>query len=715
MKDVQKPELICDREPIHLPGSIQPHGVMLVVDLPTLAVRYAAGDVEALLGVANWQGLPLADIIGPVLAGRVRDLQEARGLTSFLGQCEAANGAPLDIGASFNGGFALIEFEPAGVEAPGTAVLDRIQAAIGGFEQAASLRSLCERGAEAVRRLTGFDRVMIYQFLDDDAGKVVGEARREDLHSFLNHHFPASDIPRQARALYLRNLTRTIPDIAYVPAPLRPAWAEPEPLDMSDSVLRSVSPVHLQYLANMGIRASASISIVKDGALWGLIACHHETPRALTFEMRIAGRTLAAAFAQQVKAREEADGYRERIRLRSAEDELVRLLSRDGLLDEVLANHLTEVRRALGADGIAIIRGQELIAGGIHPDEPSIRALAQWLLKRQGETVFATANLQAHYPPGLMFRNDASGVLATVLSAEEPWLLIWFRTEHIETIRWAGNPHKAPTGPGEMLTPRASFDAWAETVRGRSRRWSLPEIEAAGRLRIALLDVRHNRQLRDLNRQLTQILHDKETLLQQKDFLIGEVNHRVQNSLQLVSGFLSLQARAAEDEALRGALDEARRRVGAVALVHKRLYRGDQIQLVDLGRYVEELCFDTITSMGGDWGAHLTLDVSPVMVPTDRAVTLALVLTELLININKYAYGGRPGPIEIRLLEERSNLQLRVTDQGRGRANAQSGFGSRMMEGLVKQLGGTLFYQDNHPGLSALLTAPIEAPSGGAA
>ncbi|MEJ8628978.1 GAF domain-containing protein [Sphingomonas sp. I4] len=174
----------------------------------------------------------------------------------------------------------LIELEPGIVDAPwgkGSA-LSWIDAAVTSFERTADLPMLFDRAATTFQMLTGFDRVMLYRFLDEDAGRVVAEARSANLPSFLHHHFPASDIPKQARALYVRNKTRSIPDVDYVPAPIRPEGFET--LDLSDVSLRSVSPVHVRYLKNMGVAASASISIVKDGLLWGMIACHHYTPAA---------------------------------------------------------------------------------------------------------------------------------------------------------------------------------------------------------------------------------------------------------------------------------------------------------------------------------------------------------------------------------------------------------------------------------------------------
>lgn len=699
----------CDREPIHIPGAIQPHGLMLVVDAAGQSVNHGAGDIEGRL-TADWMGRPLADILGGELAARAAGAGDGVH-EGFLGRYVSHTGEGLDVSAHRSGDHLIIELEPTHAGPASASLLGALEAAGAGFERAPSLRALCERAVVEFRRLTGYDRVMIYRFLDDGAGQVIAEDRREGMSPFLNHHFPDTDIPRQARQLYIRNLVRVIPDISYSPAPLRPAWTEAEPLDMSDSILRSVSPVHIQYLKNMDVGASASVSIIKDGALWGLVACHHETPLVIPYEARAACRALTGGLARQIKAREEAEGYRERIRLRSFEDQMVELLSREGTLDAAIARHLPQVRNMFSADGVAVVRGKDLITDGQCPVGKAIMALARWAAPRSIDAVFHTDRLSEVHPAAEDYSAAASGLLAITLTTEEPWVVLWFRAEEMQVVEWAGNPHKdADAGESAVLTPRASFSAWKETVRGQARRWTVPEIEAAARLKLAVLEVRRTRQLRELNQRLLDTLAEKELLIQQNEFLIGEVNHRVQNSLQLVSSFLALQGRGSNDANLQGALEEARRRLNAVALVHRRLYRGEQIEVVDLSRYIEELVADMMASMGPEWTGELVLDLSPVSMPTDRAVTVGLVLTELIINANKYAYDGAAGPLAITLTEHRADLRLSVADQGKGKAAAskREGFGSRMMEALVGQLHGELEYADNRPGLRVTLRAPIQ-------
>jgi light-regulated signal transduction histidine kinase (bacteriophytochrome) len=701
---------ICASEPIHIPGAVQPFGILLVADVAELRVRHIAGAVELILGTAEPIGSLLAALVGTEIASQAGALATAPVAgSSYLGQVTAASGQLLDASAFVTSSHVAVELEPASSTAPAARmVFGQLEQAAAVFERTTSLQDLCEHAASLFRDLTGFNRVMVYRFDEDGSGRVLAEARRPDSYGFLHHHFPASDIPQQARTLYLRNRTRVIPDATYHPAPLRPAWTSSTPLDMSDSNIRSVSPIHLEYLHNMGVRASASISLVRDGTLWGLIACHHDAPRLLPYDVRATCRYLAGALSRHIKAREEAESYRQRIRFRSVEDQVLQLLSREGTLDESLAHHLAQVSGMMDADGIAVIRGEELVASGVHPEVADIRMLAAWLLAQPGDAVTVSASASELNPIFTRFQESGSGVLAVVLSVEEPWVLIWFRAEQIELVKWAGNPHKAVSdGPGRKLSPRASFEAWQETVRGRSRRWTLPEVEAARRLRGALLEMRRTRWVKQLNSQLTRLLQEQARLVEQKDYLIGEVNHRVQNSLQLVSSFLQLQGRSSDSPEVRGTLEEARRRLAAVALVHRRLYAGSETRVVDGARYIEELCADTLAAMGPEWQEHVALDLSPVLIPTHRAVTLGIILTELFININKYAYGGEAGPIEVRLSAERTGFSLLVADRGSGVVSSRRGFGSRMINSLVAQIGGQMVYENNEPGLRVILSTPV--------
>lgn len=700
----------CEREPIHTPGSIQPHGAMLVARRDDGRVTHAAGDVAGLLGRQDWAGATLEDLLGAQVADEARRVADSGGSAVQYNVATPSGAGRVNVHLFSSGDWVVAEIEPDLDTAGASSLLLQLDAAATRLESALTLDEMFDLAAGEFQRLTGYDRVMLYRFLDDDSGVVVGERVHGDMASFLNHHFPEGDIPKQARALYVRNRVRVIPDVSYRPAPLEPAWREEAPLDLSDSVLRSVSPIHVQYLKNMEVGASASVSIVRDGVLWGLVACHNLTPKTISAGRRTACRALAAGLARQIKAREDTDAYRERVRLRSFEDDIVALLSREGSLDKAISNHLAEIMRMLDGDGVAVLRGSDLVLGGECPSSETVRDLAAWVLPQAIDAVFATHHLQSQrvLPDG--DRPLAAGLLAITLSTSEPWVVLWFRAEHLQVVNWAGNPHAGASPElGKPLTPRASFVAWSETVRGRARRWSIPEIEAAGRLRAAVTAVWQNRRIADLNRQLFATLDEKDVLLRQKQFLMREVNHRVQNSLQLVSSFLALQGRTSEEDAVQSAMEEARRRISAVSLVHRRLYLSDQIDAIDAGRYFDELLTDLVSSLGDDWEKQFVRDLEPVMLPTDRAIALGLILTELVINANKYAYGGAPGPLRVSLAGEGSRVRLTVADRGAGKDGTRTGFGSRMIEALLGRVAGTVVYEDNRPGMRVVVTAGVEA------
>lgn len=688
----------CDREPIHIPGSIQPHGLLLIATQSDLRIIGGAGRLSHQFG-PDWLGQDVATLLGAAagdaLAAATNSPRSISTIPEWQGTARQAD----DLW--------LIELEPA-EQKSAEDVLSWIDEVGINFERAGGLIELCERAAESFRSLTGFDRVMIYCFLDNDSGMVIAEDVADGLSTYHNHHFPASDIPQQARSLYLRNRVRVIPDVFYQPEPIQPAGLAG--VDLSDVELRSVSPIHIQYLKNMGVAASASISIVKDGVLWGLVACHNMTPRSLAPATRRAASLVAAGLARQINAKEQAEDYRERLRVRANEDAIAVRLSEEVDPEQLFTTASGDLRQMFEADAFAILHGGALYEDGACPDRDDIREMAKWVCQ-QGPGPFHSDSLADDFPAASSYRERASGLLAITLSSKVPTVLLWFRAEQREIIEWAGNPHKAVNlRPGEKLTPRASFEAWSEEVRGRARPWSHVETAAARRLTRRLYDARQNRRIRDLADDLNVAVADKDRLIAQQETLLKEVNHRVQNSLQLVMAFLGLQARSSDDPALSAHLGEAQRRLSAVALVHRRLYSDDNVQSVDLSRYLADLVSDVKASMGPEWANQLTLDLAPITIAADDAVQVGLVLVELVINAQKYAYGGEPGPIFIQLERHRARFRLIVADKGRGKTGSRKGFGTRMLDSMVKRLSGVLEDSDNGPGVRTVLSAPISLP-----
>jgi light-regulated signal transduction histidine kinase (bacteriophytochrome) len=309
-------------------------------------------------------------------------------------------------------------------------------------------------------RATWFNRLRSRHdlpFLEDGSGCVIAEEKDAELPTFLNHHYPASDIPKQARQLYLRNVIRVIPDVNYTPVPLAPQIcpATGGPLDMSDCILRSVSPIHIQYLKNMNVRASMSVSIVRDGALWGLVACHHTSPKPVSYEVREACKHVAQILSQQIAAREEAETFHQVRMLTAARQELVSEVSAEGAVHEALRVCASKLLELLSSDGVAVHSRGVVTTAGHCPADDQIRELANWLLRSNAPAPYATDRLSESYTPAEAYLTSASGLLGIVVSDDQPVVLLWFRAERAEVVNWAGNPHE-PVEPGlgpGMLNP----------------------------------------------------------------------------------------------------------------------------------------------------------------------------------------------------------------------------------------------------------------------
>lgn len=475
----------CEREPIHIPGAIQPHGVLLVVDPRTDIVIGTAGPAAALLGATR---SPVGNSLAAVIGRSLDELLVGTDLASvsepiYVGALSASDsGADLDILAHRRGANVLIEIEPALPDRPSASRLfARIREAASRIQGCATPDAAFAAAADEIRAATRFDRVLVYRFLADGSGEVVAEARAPAMDSYLGSRFPASDIPRQARALYVRNLIRVIPDIRYVPAALEGVDAD---LDMSDCALRSVSPVHLRYLENMAVRASMSVSLLRDGALWGLIACHHATPHLVPYETREACKQVAAELSRHLRWLEEETNAEAQRRLTREIDKLTGRIGGKGDVPAGLADALAEIAVTFDADGI-VLRTPDLSASA----GPLVRGidageLVEALVRRFGEGVQTVAEVDSLDPSDSWRQSLDCGLLFASTGGVDPVAFVLLRRRIPETVRWAGDPVKPldidPTTGS--LSPRRSFALWVQQHRGFARPWTVVEAEAADRL-----------------------------------------------------------------------------------------------------------------------------------------------------------------------------------------------------------------------------------------
>ena len=495
----------CDKEPIHIPGSIQPHGMLFALTEPDLQIVQASDSVQRLLDLPLQAVLhqPLATVVVPSYVEQLRG-SLARDDLRFINPIKVAvHGSRPEHGQfhMFDGivhrssGCLVLELEPAQVQTQQafSRFYHVIRSTAARLQSATDLHTLSAIAAQEVRAITGFDRVMIYRFDKQWNGEVIAEAKRDDLPSYLGLHYPASDIPAQARELYRRNWLRLIADVAYQPSPVVPTDnpLTGQPLDMSFSVLRSVSPMHIQYLKNMGVGASMSVSILKNGTLWGLISCHHDGAKYVPYETREACEFLGQMLSLQLVAKEEYEDYANEVRVKNTQTRLITAMTQsEHRLHHIFTRNAATVLEVVGAQGAAIALEGTYTCIGQTPTEEEIQALLSWLQETMTEDIFVTDTLSAHYPQGQQIKDTASGLVALALARTQGDYMVWFRPEVLQTVQWGGDPTKPVEMKGEeaVLRPRASFAAWSQTVRLTALPWKRYEIEAAHALRSAMID-----------------------------------------------------------------------------------------------------------------------------------------------------------------------------------------------------------------------------------
>lgn len=710
----------CASEPIRIPGAIQPHGYLFAIDSKTHSLRHASANLSALLARS------LDDLLGRPI-GEWLDEEQVRALTRVLqdsGQPDRRHDAVLNLQAqafSVNahrvGDLFVVELEALRQEARSSEPL--LARALGRLQSAAELQELHEITVTEIRQLTGFDRVVVYAFDADGHGRVLAEARAPDVDAYLGLHFPASDIPAQARALYELNWLRMIPDVDYAPVPIVGLQESSAPLDLTYSTLRSVSPIHREYMRNMGTSSSMSISLMRNGRLWGLVSCGHRTPRLLSREVRAASLSLGRLLSLQISA---LDGLRES-KLMDANLSLLAPLiaqmraSPNGVFTD-LSCVAADLMALTDATGAAIVMGQNVEFFGACPTVEQVLGLATWVVSRTPPTgCFATRNLSDEYEPALEFARAASGLLAISLPRPEPFLVLWFRPEVSGTVSWGGDPNKPPSidpGTGTLrLSPRNSFGVWKTLLSRHSFQWERHQVLAA-------LDLRRTAIEFDL---ADQVLRERAAVAS-RDELLAVVSHDLRSPLQVVA----LQASMLIRTLVADTTVPARRMTLAAQSIQRATSRMSEmlrdlldLSIIEQGRYSVDLSSHRVDDIFEDAAALISpiaetkrIDLSfaadPGLVVRVDAERLYQVLANLVGNALKFTAEGGAVDVVARADSQSDGrlVQFAVVDTGTGMTPEQmahiferywrvreanpsgTGLGLYIALGIVQAHGGTL-------------------------
>ncbi|MDL5053533.1 ATP-binding protein [Oscillatoria laete-virens NRMC-F 0139] len=502
--DIQDLNLTRLKQPsIHLLTQVQPHGVLLVLQEPDLTVLQASQNTATAFGISAAQIITqtLDSILDSYQVDRFREALAADNL-EIINPTKVWVRRKNDDYRVFDAifhrsadGFLVLELEPALTHEsiPFLSFYHLARASINQLEATSNLQDFCQVIVQEVRNVTGFDRVMLYKFDDDGHGEVLAEDKLDEMESYLGLHYPESDIPQPARKMFLSNWIRVIPDAKAEAVPLYPAQnpITQQPVDLTLSILRSAYPCHLEYLHNMGVGSSLTISLMKDQQLWGLIACHHRTPKYIPYELRKACEFLGRVIFAEISTREEEADHNYRLKLANVQSALIEQMSEDENFIDGLVQHEPNLLDLANAKGAAICFGGRWTTLGQTPSEEELNYLAQWLGKTVDSEIFYTDSLPIIYSDAERFKDVASGLLAIPISKRS--YVLWFRPEVIQTVNWGGDPHHAyelkESGNDLRLCPRKSFELWKETVRLKSLPWKPVEIKATLELRKAIVNI----------------------------------------------------------------------------------------------------------------------------------------------------------------------------------------------------------------------------------
>ena len=483
----------CGKVPLHQTNQVQPHGYLLIIDRDSLQILQASENVTALLGVSGKEAVQT--LMNKYLPqNQLEQIKESfkNGVQSRLPFLLDFNTGSRLSTVKAQANYFVMEVEREDIvdnkQKSFLSVYQDIKYVMAAIEQGTDIRELCQQVIAALKRLSGFDKIMIYQFDEYWNGDVIAEVMEDGMDSYLGLKFPASDVPQQARELYKKTPYRLIPNVNYTPVKLYPVLNPKTRMftDLSDSNLRSVAEVHLEYLRNMKVAASMSTRILKDNQLWGLIACHHREPKYLSYEMCSVFELLSHTLSAKISSIQNKDVFDNRSGMYKIHAEIIEHIFRNNSL----SNLPPDLLNLLKADGVAVCMNGMIERIGQTPEENEIHELINWLQAIENQKVYMQSSLSSVFEPADAYSEISSGIMALPLQPEKQNFILAFRAEAVKKILWGGKPHEAvqfePDGKG--YHPRASFAAWQETVKKTSLPWTNEEIEVAEKFRNSVSD-----------------------------------------------------------------------------------------------------------------------------------------------------------------------------------------------------------------------------------
>lgn len=544
---------LCSREPIHIPGHVQAHGYLIILDAIGI-IKYCSANMQELArqeldveilesyitGISPILGKPANDKFIEYIINLSWQGKEFRPHNPYLVEIR---GQVYNMIISLSGDHYILDFEPEASDLF-TDPQNTVGAALSQMLAAKELQTILDNTVVEIRRVINYDRVMIYKFHEDGHGEVIAEDRKEGLETWLGLHYPASDIPQQARELYKKNYTRLIANVNDVPVPILAMTNIPA--DLTNSNIRAVSPVHITYLKNMGVESSFSVSIIVDDELWGLIACHNYTPRFINFRQRETAKLIGQVLSSGVGLRNQEKIHQHNLMLQSVVVEVARSLLKNNKIPDVITDCGEAILDACNASGISLYFEGVFYSFGDVPDDDDILYLVEALNERDNG-LLVSKNLAEDVALAQLNSSKYAGLMACKLTENIKDCLLIFRPEVALTVKWAGDPAKIirfDSNGNQYISPRNSFEQWTQAVQGNAEKWSEPEIETLQEIRdeINFAIGRKTIELRILNEKLRDAYAELDTFAH-------TVSHDLKTPITAIKAFAELiSRRSAEPE-----------------------------------------------------------------------------------------------------------------------------------------------------------------------
>jgi len=700
----------CDKEPIHILGKIQGHGFLIGVDSKDQLIQYISentasyinddpakylgkhiDEIEARMNISNYGNkLKLSQII---------ILGSGNGFENINPFYIEVDGKAFNLIIKNAAAILLLEFEPCNTREEFD-VQKTIGRSISAILAESGLQSMLKTAALEIKKIIQYDRVMIYQFGEDGHGEVVAEEKNTDLKSFLGMHYPASDIPKQARELYKINLTRILADVDMDCPAIISNQGQNAPLDLTHSVLRAVSPIHIQYLKNMGVAASFSISLLSHGELWGLIACHNYSPKFIDYKAREASKLIGQIVSPALEYRAGEEDSEKFALLNQAVNTLLKFVEKQSDIVSALTANAVTINNVCSSTGAVLVFDDKITSIGVTPNNDEVKEIVKWIIDHSQDMVFYSNRFPAIYPAAEKYSDLASGLFACILSRELSEMILFFKPEKKQTINWGGNPEKAVVAASDgslQLSPRQSFDKWTEIVRQSSEKWDRGEIAA-------LINLREH-VIYQINRKANEIRQLNERLklaYEELDTFSFTVSHDLRTPLSSIKGYAELLLTTNEslDDNAKNILERINNCADKMAVLIKEIlnystYARSEIKLekINMRQLTEDIkkqIFQSLQPQNLEFIIGATPDIS------GDAVMIGQVFDNLLNNAVKYSSRSGMAVVKVEGYVSENETIYTVADNGIG---IDIKYQNRVFE-LFKRMDNVKDFEGNGVGLA---------------